>query len=206
MPAGRRHRIPAIIPAAGSSSRMAGPDKLLELVGGISILRRTVLEAIHSDANPVLVAIGGNHQWRRRQLSGLDCTIIEIGRPDFGMAESLRSSIAGLPAECDGAMILLPDMPGIRCSHINLLLARFLPDHIVRAADDSGMAGHPVIIPSCLFPRMALLSGDQGARNLIRDCGLDSLHVGLPGKVSRLDLDTKSDWAAWRRGGAGGGN
>ncbi len=193
-------RIAVVIPAAGSSSRMGGSDKLLEQVGGIPLLRRTALEAIHSDATAVLTTIGGYQRDRRRALIGLKCRKVRVDRPELGMANSLLSGIARIPRGSEGVMILLPDMPEIRCSHINQVIARFQPDRIVRGTDDNGNPGHPVIIPAMLFPFLVMLSGDQGLRDVIRERGMECLHVELPGMVSRLDLDTRADWVAWRRG------
>ncbi|WP_412506377.1 NTP transferase domain-containing protein, partial [Roseovarius sp. SYSU LYC5161] len=45
-----------LLPAAGASARMEGPDKLLEPVDGMPLLRRQVLMALATGA-PVLVTL-----------------------------------------------------------------------------------------------------------------------------------------------------
>ena len=98
----------------------------------------------------------------------------------------------------DGLMVVLPDMPDIDVTDLNLLCALFAQDRLtpLRATDGDGKPGHPVIIPRRLFSEIAGLRGDNGARAL-----LDQEKVNLcplPGLRATTDLDTAGDWSAWR--------
>ena len=213
MPAGDRmqgHSISAVILAAGEATRMGGPDKLTFLVGGMPLLRKLAVEALHSRSAEVVVALRPDQQERMSALSGLDVGIAGVERARDGLSESLKSGIAATSPKADGAMILLADMPEIQTRHINLLIDGFRPGHIVQAGDEGRNPGNPVIIPRCLFPAVLRLSGDVGARQLIEDSGLPCIRTELPGSSSRLDLDTREQWRRWRSGsdpwtGAGGG-
>src|ERR1051325_4386484 len=52
------HRIAAVILAAGRSTRMGGPNKLLAVVGGRPLVRIVAEEALKSRARPVIVVTG----------------------------------------------------------------------------------------------------------------------------------------------------
>ncbi len=194
------HGISAVILAAGESSRMGGPDKLTYQVGGMPLLRKLAVEALHSRSKEVVVALRPDQQERMSALSGLKIGIASVERAREGLAESLKSGISATSPKTDGAMILLADMPEIQTRHINLLIDGFRPGHIVQAGDERCIPGNPVIIPRRLFPAVLRLSGDGGARRLIADSGLPCIRIELPGNSSRLDLDTREQWQRWRSG------
>lgn len=203
-------RISVVIPAAGASARMCGIDKLLCRIGGMPLIRKLALEALHSDAFELIVAIRPDQPERKVALAGLDLNAAEVANADRGMSESLKVGFAAVRPESDGALVLLPDMPGIRSRHINMMIEEFLPGRVVQACDRQGTPGNPVILPRRLFAAVRQLTGDAGARRLIAKGSDGPIAVELPGSVSRTDLDTREDWARWRAGlepagGAGGG-
>ena len=202
--------ISVVIPAAGASARMCGIDKLLCKVGGLPLLRKLALEALHSKAFEVIVVIRPDQSERKSALAGLDLRAAEVTDADRGMSESLKCGLAAVRPESGGALVLLPDMPGVMSLHINMMIEEFLPGRVVQACDRKGAPGNPVILPRRLFAAVRQLTGDSGARRLIARGGDGPIAVELPGNVSRTDLDTPEDWARWRAGlepafGAGGG-
>ena len=203
-------RISVVIPAAGASARMCGIDKLLCKVGGMPLIRRLALEALHSKAFEVIVAVRPDQPERKSALAELDLRVTEVVDADRGMSESLKCGLAAVRPESCGALVLLPDMPGITSRHINLMIEGFTPGRVVQACDRQCAPGNPVILPRRLFGAVRQLTGDAGARRLIARGGDGPIAVELPGNVSRTDLDTPEDWARWRAGlepaiGAGGG-
>ena len=189
---------------------MGGIDKLLCRIGGVPLLRKLALEALHSDAFEVIVSFRPDQSERKAALAGLDLKAAGVADADRGMSESLKCGLAAIRPESGGALILLPDMPGIMSRHINMMIGEFLPGRIVQACDRRGNPGNPVILPRRLFAAVRQLTGDAGARRLIAKDSGGPIAVELPGSVSRTDLDTREDWARWRAGlepasGAGGG-
>jgi CTP:molybdopterin cytidylyltransferase MocA len=69
-------------------------------------------------------------------------------------------------------------------------------EHIFRACDADGTPGHPVILPARLLPDLAQITGDTGARDLLRTH--PETPVPLPRQHATTDLDTPEAWAAWR--------
>jgi CTP:molybdopterin cytidylyltransferase MocA len=129
---------------------------------------------------------------------GLDVTILEIDATE-GMAASLRAGAdwaKGLGL--DALMVALPDMPDITTDDLCALFDAQAQQSAtpLRATTADGQAGHPVILPRAVFAAMHELSGDQGARAILRDHP-PRLHP-LPGQRALTDLDTPEAWAAWR--------
>lgn len=181
--------------AAGASSRMRGGDKLLEQVDGQPQLRRAALAALASGA-PVRVALPPDHPARLAALDGLPVTRIFVPDAALGMSASIRAGAAGVRG---GLMILPADMPEIDAKMISHLIEMHSENHrsILRGASH-GIPGHPVLIPADLLPALANLTGDEGARAVLKAHAARLRLVDLPGQSALTDLDTPEDWATWR--------
>ncbi|HEY8602548.1 MAG TPA: NTP transferase domain-containing protein, partial [Thermomicrobiales bacterium] len=57
-----------------------------------------------------------------------------------------------------------------------------------------GQRGNPVLIARDLFPELATVTGDQGARSVIRAHNAAVHEVAIPGAPPTDDLDTQEDY------------
>ncbi len=190
-------RVDAIVLAAGRSSRMGGPNKLLAHFDGVALIRRVTDAALSSRAASVRVVVGHQADRVRQALAGLDAQVID--NPDFadGLASSLKAGISSLNLESSGALILLGDMPQIGPADLDRLIAAFQAAggaRIVRATDD-GKRGNPVILPRSVFPAVARLEGDTGARHLVEQDGPGVIDIEI-GAGASVDVDTADAVAA----------
>ncbi len=181
----------AVVLAAGRSSRMGGPNKLLALFGGEPLVRRTTRRALASHASGVTVVTGHQADRVRASLFGLDVTV--ANNPGFasGLASSLRAGAAAVPETAAAVLIVLGDMPGVTTGDLDRMIEAFEESEgkaIVRATHD-GKRGNPVLLPRSLFPAVAGLEGDTGARHLIETSGLAVIDVEI-GESASVDVDT----------------
>jgi molybdenum cofactor cytidylyltransferase len=189
--------IATAILAAGSARRMRGADKLLEPVGGEAVLRR-LARAAAAAGGPVAVTLRDPDPARAAALAGLDVTLIPVPDAAEGMAASIRAATAWARGLRAAGLILCPgDLPDLGPQDFAALAAAFDPlGPPLRATDADGTPGHPAAFPAHLFPELAAVSGDQGARAVL------SAHpprpLPRPGHGPTLDLDTPEAWAAWR--------
>src|SRR5262245_7545560 len=121
-PAASPRRIAAVVLAAGRSTRMGGPNKLLAEIAHRPLVRIAVEEALASRARPVIVVVGHQRAEVERALAGLPVHLVH--NPDFaqGLGTSLKAGIAAVPADADGAIICLGDMPQVDASLIDRLI------------------------------------------------------------------------------------
>ncbi|RVB27434.1 nucleotidyltransferase family protein, partial [Mesorhizobium sp. M7A.F.Ca.CA.004.05.1.1] len=181
-----------VLLAAGRSSRMGGPNKLLALFDGKPLVRRTAERALGSKASGTVIVTGHQRERVRAALVGLDVTFAD--NPDFaeGLSTSLKAGIAYLPEDSAGVMIVLGDMPDITSDDLDRLIDAFRKaggNAVVRASHD-GKRGNPVLLPRSLFPAIAHLEGDTGARHLVETEGLDVIDVEI-GAAASVDVDTR---------------
>ena len=86
-----------------------------------------------------------------------------------GLSTSLISGINAVPDDCDGAVVLLGDMPDVTAHTIDRLIAAFDPeeDRAICVATRDGKRGNPVLWSREFFPDIRKLEGDVGAKSLI---------------------------------------
>ncbi len=188
-----------LIPAAGTSSRMRGRDKLLEKVDGIAQLSRVVTTALDTGQR-VVVCLPATAGERDAVLAPLLCErlqILRIPNPQDGMGATLQYAaehvLSGpIPS---GVMILPADMPDLYSTDFQIVMRHF-SGNAIRACAEDGRLGHPVILPARMLKAMTQLRGDQGARALLE--GEEVARAPLKGQRALTDLDTPEDWDKWR--------
>ena len=190
----------ALIMAAGQSRRMGKTNKLLSELEGKSLVRRVVESANNSEVSTITVVTGFESEKVEHALSGLNVKYVH--NPDFasGLASSLRTGVAALPADCSGALVLLADMPYITAEMINQLVNRFndgSANSIIQAASH-GKRGNPVMWAARYFDELCNISGDVGARHLIGEHSEHVIEVEL-GDAAALDIDTPAEFLAQSR-------
>jgi len=191
-PAAADRRIAAVVLAAGRSTRMGGPNKLLAEIAGRPLLRIVVEEALASHAKPVIVVVGHERADVEKALAGLPVQLIH--NPDFaqGLGTSLKAGIAAVPAEADGAIVCLGDMPQVDASLIDRLIAAFDPDRgaLIVMPTVEGRRGNPVLWSRRFFPDLMAIEGDVGARHFIGRYSEAVVEVPLEGRAALVDIDT----------------
>jgi len=116
-----------------------------------------------------------------------------------GLSTSLRAGIRAVPPACDGAMVLLGDMPDVSPELIARIVTAFEPgrSRAICAAASEGERGHPVLWSRRLFSEIEQLAGDSGARGLM-ERHPDILCLVEAGNDAPLtDIDTPEALAAY---------
>ena len=189
----KQRRVAAVVLAAGMSMRMKA-NKLLVQIGGQPLVRRVVRSIEASRARPIVVVTGHEHERVTGALAGADCRIVYNSNFRNGLGTSLRAGVAAV-AECDGAIILLGDMPAVSSFLIDEMIAAFDPDEdrAICVSTYNGRRGNPVLFDRRFFPELLKISGDVGARDIVGKyrelvCDVESRNEG-----PLIDLDTSED-------------
>ncbi len=184
--------VAAVVLAAGQSSRMAPRHKLLvEDAAGRPMIARVVDGVLASRARPVLVVTGHRAAEVQAALAGRPVRFVSASDYADGLSASLRAGLAAVPASALAALVVLGDMPLVTGSTIDRLIEAFDPDEgrtIVVPAHD-GQLGNPVLWDRRYFPAMMALTGDSGARKLLRQHADAVTELGVDATVLR-DFDT----------------
>ena len=191
-------RVAAVVLAAGRSTRMGAINKLIAEIGGKPLVRIAAEQALASSARPVIVVTGHQREKVEEALAGLPVRFAH--NPDFaeGLGASLRTGIAAVPDDVDGAVICLGDMPQVDAELIDRLIAAFDPERgaLIVVPTIEGRRGNPVLWSRRFFPDLRQIQGDVGARHLIASYAEAVVEVPVSGESAFVDVDTPESLSA----------
>ncbi|MBO1013847.1 nucleotidyltransferase family protein [Achromobacter sp. SD115] len=186
-----------ILLAAGQGSRYAaqrpGADKLLAPLPQGMCVAVASARALRAAVDLVVAVVRPGSAALTGLLRAEDCQVLETDRAGEGMGASLAAAaqyLQGLPGTPEAVLVALADMPWIRSASLEGVLdaLRHAP---MAAPSYQGQRGHPVAFRAELLPQLAALSGDEGARRLLKQPGLRLVEVDDPGVLR--DVDTPAD-------------
>ena len=184
-------RLYAIVLAAGASTRFGSPKQLVR-IGGRPLLHAVVTRAAEVTGNALIVVLGAGAAELAPLLKHSPGSVVVNRHWREGLASSIRTGVARLPATCAGVMLLLADQAAVTSDDLRRLAGtwRRRPQCIV-AALYAGTTGAPAIFPRSAFAELAALRGDSGARSVLRRSTDRVIRVPMPG--AELDIDTPED-------------
>jgi molybdenum cofactor cytidylyltransferase len=174
---------------------MAPAHKLLEPLGGRSMLGTTLVRLGASAIDGVVVVVG--HEaglvGAEAALALEGVAIVEAERFADGLSATLAAGIAAVPDDAEGVLVVLGDMPLVRTGTTDLLLAAFRASGaaapIVVPTHD-GRRGNPVLWHRAHLPALAALDGDGGGRSLLAARADDVVTVATDDGGVLADIDT----------------
>jgi molybdenum cofactor cytidylyltransferase len=197
-------RVAVIALAAGRSTRMGGPNKMLADANGQPLVVHAVKAALASQAVEVVIVLGHMaDQVKAAIVQAVPTSRLRfVINPDFadGLSTSVRTGIATLGKDIDAAIVQLGDMPGVNSALLDRLMAAFSPveGRSICVPTVGGKRGNPVLWDRRFFAEIAKVEGDTGAKHLIGEHADLVCEVEMTGEAAITDIDTPEALAAWR--------
>ena len=190
----------AIVLAAGAGSRFGG-GKLLAPWRGGALLDGALDAAFAAPVARVIVVTGADGEavaevaraFARRKAQTARLHVVHADDHAQGMGASLRRGAAELPADCAGAFVLLGDMPRVPHAVLAPLAEAVRAGAPAAAPVFAGQRGHPALIGAELLPGLLALTGDAGARSILKDLGERLARVAAPDDGVLFDVDERGD-------------
>ena len=186
--------IPAVILAAGLSTRMGRSKPLLPLADGDTFVTRLVRSFLESGVDDVVVVLGHEADAVAGRLieSGVAARFVVNEAYQTGQLSSVLRGLNAIDRPGVRAMLLtLVDVPLVAPGTIRAVIDRYKATNapIVRPVRGDEH-GHPVLIDRSLFSLLRTADPTTGAKPIVRD------HVSAAGNVSVdddgafFDIDT----------------
>lgn len=185
-------RLAGLVLAAGGARRFGAPKQLV-LVGGRSLVETAAQLALDCCAAGVVVVSGAHAPAVEAAIGHLPVTVARNEAWQEGLASSLRRGVQAMPAHAEACLVLLCDQAAITAADLMRLVEAWqaFPQRMA-AAGYAGTAGVPAIFPRAIWPALARLRGDQGARRLLAGAAALTV-VAMPNAA--VDVDTPADHA-----------
>jgi len=184
----------AVVLAAGSSTRMAGSDKLLLEFDGRPMIKSVIEAASDGGCHQILVVYSSNEVM---QAVGRDAELIHNPRASTGMASSLQVGLRALRSDMEAALVLLGDQPMVGSRTVAALLRAWRQEGsrpaVAVSRGEGGKWAPPVVLARELWDQLMTLKGDAGARQVL-DHRPDLVDT-VPSLDRLDDVDTPEDYA-----------
>jgi molybdenum cofactor cytidylyltransferase len=168
-------------------------------LGERSFIRHVAAAAHEGGCDPVIVVLGAEAELILPELSGSPARAVLHHGWKEGMASSLRAGVAAAAEDptVEAVLLLTCDQPKLDGGIVRRMLDAFDGTPASMAACEySGTLGVPALFGRSLFPDLAALHGDRGARQLLRRHEGEVARVDWPDGA--LDIDTPEDYEAFR--------
>ena len=198
--------IPAIVLAAGTSSRMGRPKALLPIgATGETFLTRILHVLRDGGIQRAFVVLGGDAGAVRASLPADDdfYSVVENRRYEQGQLSSL---LVGLSAaeendDVEAVMVTLVDLPLISEATVRAVLEAY------RHASGAPLVrprrgqryGHPVIFHCRLFDELRSADPSQGAKPVVHAHAAEEVNVDFADDGAFTDIDTPQDYERFIR-------
>jgi len=194
--------IPALVLAAGKSSRMGRTKALLPLgSSGETFLQRIVRVLRDGGADAVVVVIGGDGAAVRASLPRDDAQISAVENPRYedGQLSSLLVGLAAVERRHDNVeavMMTLVDLPLISEATVRAVREAFLanPGAPLVRPRRGGRYGHPVIFNRSIFGELRRADPSKGAKPVVHAHAAEEVNVDVDDEGAFIDIDTPEDY------------
>lgn len=188
----KNNKFAAILLAAGESRRLDSPKQLLKW--GDDHLINHSMGIIHaSKVDQLYVILGSRFKKISKIIKKENAIILRNADWKNGLSSSIQTGISALSDEIEAVLILLVDQPFISRELIDLIFEESRKTDAKIVAPRVGeQQCNPVLFKRELFPELLKLSGDKGAKALLKEYQVE--WVDWPDVNLLLDIDSKEDY------------
>ena len=199
--------IPAIVLAAGKSSRMGRTKALLPLgSSGQTFLSRIIRVLREGGVDAIVVVVGGDAAAVRASLPREDVQVSAVDnlRYEEGQLSSLLVGLAAVEqrhGHVEAVMVTLVDLPLISAATVRAVRDIFLANPgapLVRPRRGSRY-GHPVIFNRSIFGELRRADPSKGAKPVVRAHAAEEVNVDVDDEGAFIDIDTPDDYERFIR-------
>jgi molybdenum cofactor cytidylyltransferase len=182
----------AIILAAGRSSRMGGPNKLLSTLNNRPLLSHALENALTLSPENIIIITGRDALEIEKIAQQFSVKTQHNPKYQVGISTSLLCGLEVAPSEWDAAFIVLGDMPRIAPDIFKSLKSTLESHPEIDAVYPiyDGQQGHPVLWRRRAWHLLAAQSGDAGGKAILNNLGSRALGIEVDSSGVLLDIDT----------------
>jgi len=188
-----REGVSAVLLAAGSGSRFGG-GKLLAPYLGRPLIESSLTNLAEAPVEETVVIVGDDAERLRPICEPYGVRIVENPNWQRGQSTSVQAGLEALGPEVRAAVVLLADQPLVGPGAVKRLVAAFERGAKVAVATYGGRRRNPVLFSRTVWPLLEVgLSGDEGARTVLRRHPDLVTEVPCDGVGDPADVDTRED-------------
>lgn len=201
--------IPALVLAAGRSSRMGRAKALLPIDDRDTFLSRIVRTFLDAGVDDVVVVVGHEPQAIVESFAatGLPARFVVNREYDRGQLSSLVAGLGVIDRPgTSAALVTLVDVPFATAATVRAVLARYRESGAPVVRPTSGTRhGHPMVIDRSLFDALRHADPETGAKPIIRAHATPIGDLAIGDEGAFVDVDTAEEYERAISGRSSGG-
>ena len=190
--------IPAVVLAAGRSSRMGRAKATLPLDATDTFLTRIVRTFLEAGVDDVVVVVGHEADAivSSFSASGLPARFVVNHDYDRGQWSSLVAGLGVVDRPGVSATLMtLVDVPLVTADTVRTVLACYRRTHAPVERPTSGSRhGHPLLVDRSLFAELRAADPAAGAKPVIRAHATTAGYIAIADEGAFRDIDTEEDY------------
>ncbi|MHB8566111.1 MAG: nucleotidyltransferase family protein [Nitrososphaerales archaeon] len=196
-----QEKVACIILAAGSSTRYGSPKQLAR-IDSTPLLQKALYAANSSKADYVLIVLGASSSEIVAELDLGRANLVFNKEYSEGLSKSIRTGIANIPGDAEGALLMVGDQPFVTSEILSLMIDRYHADKIKKivALAYRNDIRNPVLIDKRYFGEIERITGDRGAKEVLLQHINEVQLINVENPKIFLDVDTKDNLASVSKG------
>jgi molybdenum cofactor cytidylyltransferase len=190
--------IPAVVLAAGRSSRMGQSKAMLPLGRGDTFLTRIVRTLLDAGVDDVVIVVGHDADAIVESFgpSGLPARFVVNRDYDRGQHSSLVAALGAIDRPgVAAALITLVDVPLVSAATVRAVVDCYRRTHAPVVRPTAGVRhGHPLLVDRSLFDELRAADTASGAKPVVRAHASAAGDVHVDDEGAFTDIDTREDY------------
>lgn len=188
-------KIGIVLLAAGQSARLGRPKQLLPLAGQ-TLLDHSLHAALNAGVTELVLVVGANAEDILAKVDSSKAQVIINENWEEGLSSSIKvglRQLLTLHPDLHAVVLMTCDQPYVTSISINALIEAHLANEQPIVASNYGTAfGPPVLFHQTYFDELFQLTGDMGAKGLVKQHFDKVEFISFPKGI--VDIDTEEDY------------
>ncbi|WP_029288346.1 NTP transferase domain-containing protein [Pedobacter sp. R20-19] len=183
-----------VILAAGNSSRLGQPKQLLAFKQ-TTLIEHTIKAAWQANFQPIIVVLGAYAKEIQEKLPA-EVNLVINNNWSAGMSSSITAGVAALIKQSpmiENIIIAVSDQAFITAEIFQALKQKQISTKKgIVASTYAKTTGTPVLFNKQYFPQLLSLTGNNGAKSMLKLHGNDVATIAFA--LGNIDIDTETDY------------
>lgn len=187
-------KVSAVVLAAGASRRMGCCKQQLP-VKNLTMIEHVVNNVLESSFDDIVIVLGFMANELMKVITSRKAKVVINQKYRLGLSSSLKAGLDAVSARSNAIIFIHADMPLVEPYVFDSLIKEYRKTHaLITIPTYKGRRGNPVLFDMSLADEIRRVTGDVGARIVVKRHSEDVHEVEVGSLGVLFDVDTKKQF------------